>query len=224
MAVGRLKPVARTSFWKKLVLATFTVTGAESVAVAGGVAGPRRQRVRAVRRRARVPGEPVRGRGVLGAGRDAVDEELDACDADVVARVGRHVHDVAHLRAGRGRGDRDGRRGRVAGLAAAHARRHVGLDLRGCERPVVDADVVDAPVELSTRRSARRPMSTSSAESCWAERDRADLRTVVELAVEVDVHRRRSRVVDAGDVVPGVRLQRGRAVADHVGARAVRRA
>ena len=41
IAVGRLKPVARTSFWKRLVLVTLTVTAAESVvlpAVSGACA------------------------------------------------------------------------------------------------------------------------------------------------------------------------------------------
>ena len=42
MLVGRLKPVARTSFWKKFVLATFTVTGADTVVL------PAASRARAV--------------------------------------------------------------------------------------------------------------------------------------------------------------------------------
>ena len=87
MVVGRLKPVARTSFWKKLALVTLTATPRGQGAVPGGVARPGRQRVGAVRRRARVPGETVRSRGVLGAGRDAVDEELDACTPTLSAAL-----------------------------------------------------------------------------------------------------------------------------------------
>ena len=55
MLVGRSKPVARTSFWKGLALATLTVTGAESVGVAGGIASAGGERVRAVGDSARVP-------------------------------------------------------------------------------------------------------------------------------------------------------------------------
>ena len=55
MAVGRLKPVARISFWKELVLATFTVTGADIVVLPLDIARERRQRVGAVGRRRACP-------------------------------------------------------------------------------------------------------------------------------------------------------------------------
>ena len=51
--------------------------------------------------------------------------------------------------------------------------------------------------------------------------DRALQHAVVELAVEVDVQCLRDRVVDAGDIIPGVGLQRRRPVAEHVPAGAV---
>ena len=68
----------------------------------------------------------------------------------------------------------------------------------------------------------RWPMFTFCERVLLRRRDGADERAVVQLAVEVDVHRPRRGVVDAGDVVPGVGLQRRRAVAEHVAARAVR--
>ena len=54
MFVGRSKPVARISFWKELVFATLTVTGARRRRVAGRVARARRERVRRRSRRVRV--------------------------------------------------------------------------------------------------------------------------------------------------------------------------
>ena len=86
MLVGRLKPVARISFWNELVLATLTVTGADERRVARRVAGPRGERVRAVGAAARVPRQRVRRCGVLGATSTAVDVELHAGNADVVGR------------------------------------------------------------------------------------------------------------------------------------------
>ena len=51
--------------------------------------------------------------------------------------------------------------------------------------------------------------------------DGAHQRAVVELAVEVDVQGLRRGVVDPGDVVPGVGLQRRGAVAEHLAAGAL---
>ena len=82
--------------------------------VAGGVPRPSGQRVRAVGEAARVPHGAVGLDRVLGADARAVDEELHAGDADVVARVGRDVDDVAHLGVVRGRDDGHRRRRRVA--------------------------------------------------------------------------------------------------------------
>ena len=113
------------------MLATLTVTGAESVVL------PAASRARAVSvcapfgTVARVPRKRVRARRVLGSGVDAVDEELHAGDADVVGRVGGDVDDVVHLRVGRGRGDRDRRRRRVGRRRRPSGVRHVGLDLGG---------------------------------------------------------------------------------------------
>ena len=81
--------------------------------VAGRVPGPRGDRVRAVADRPGVPAEPVGRACVLRAGRRAVDQESDAGDADVVARVGGHLGDVAHGRVGLWCGDGDRWRIRV---------------------------------------------------------------------------------------------------------------
>ena len=86
MLVGRLNPVARTSFWKQFALATLTVTGTESVAL------PAASRARAVSvcgpfGTVRVSHVKAVGRArVLGPVGAAVDEELHAGDADVVVR------------------------------------------------------------------------------------------------------------------------------------------
>ena len=146
IAVGRSKPVARTSFWKELALATLTVHRRRERRVARRVAGSRRQRVRAVRDRARVPRERVRRGGVLDAGVDAVDEELHAGDADVVARVGRHGDDVAHLGVVRGRGDRHRRR-----LSGRRRRRRPAA----CSCPPGSRPAVSAGCRCGRRRSGR---------------------------------------------------------------------
>ena len=78
------------------MLATLTVTGADVVVLPAASRALRGERVRAVADRPGVPAEPVGRARVLRAGGRAVDEEPDARDADVVARVGGHLDDVAH--------------------------------------------------------------------------------------------------------------------------------
>ena len=80
-------------------------------------------------------------------------------------------------------------------------------------------DIVDAAVELKRPRIPRT-LADLYVECrcllCWG--NRADKLSVVELTVKIDVQGLRRRIVDAGDVVPGVGLQRRQTVADHVSA------
>ena len=223
MLVGRLKPVARISFWKTLRVGDVDRDRRRTVVL------PAASRARAVSvcapfgRGPRVPGEGVGGRACPRC-RVATPStiELHAGDADVVGRCRGDVDDVATCALFGRRRDRDrsGASGRRA--AAPSARVHVGLDLRRGQGAVVDAHVVDAPgeVEAAVRRAGR--CSRSVGESCCVAVTVPTEHAVVELAVEIDVERLRRRVVDARDVVPGVRLQRRRAVAEHLPARAAR--
>ena len=97
MLVGRLKPVARISFWNELALVTFTGTAADSVELPDASA-PARSTCAHRSRPSRVPRQRVRRGGVLDSDVDTVDEELHTSDTDVVVRVRGDVHDVAHLR------------------------------------------------------------------------------------------------------------------------------
>ena len=75
------------------------------------------------------------------------------------------VHDGAHLRVARRRADRNARRCGVTG-ASGDRGVHVGLDLGRCQCPVVDADVVDAAVEVEGVPVGRWPMLTLAVEFC----------------------------------------------------------
>ena len=76
MLVGRLRPVARISFWNELEFATFTGTGAESVELPAASRARAVKRVRTVRDRTGVPRQRVRRSGILDSGVDTVDEKL----------------------------------------------------------------------------------------------------------------------------------------------------
>src|SRR5439155_1600349 len=79
-------------------------------AVAGGIARHRGQRVRAVARSGRVPGDRV-GRGrVFHAEVGAIEQELHADDSDVVGGVGCHAGGAAHSGSRDRRGDANRRR------------------------------------------------------------------------------------------------------------------
>ena len=221
MLVGRFRPVARISFWNELAFATFTGTASRERRVARRIARTRGQRVRTVRDRTGVPRQRVRRSGILDSGVDTVDEKLHSGDTDVVTRVCGHIHDVRHLGVARGRGDRNRRRCRVAG-AAGDGGVHVRLDLGGCQCPVVDAGVVDATVEVEVAETRAAADVDVGRRVLLGRGDRAEQRAVVELAVQIHVQLGRRRVVDPRDVVPGVRLQRGRPIPEHVAARAVR--
>ncbi len=85
--------------------------------------------------------DPVRrARGEAG---DRAPMDVVAGDADVVRRGSPGERDLAETARG-GQGPRRTGRNRVG---IADRGRHVGLDLGGAERPVVDADLVDQPVE-----------------------------------------------------------------------------
>src|SRR5207302_515198 len=73
-------------------------------------AGAGGQGVGSVRGRGRVPGHSIRRARVFGAEGCAVEEELDAGDADVVRGGGRHRHRARDRRPVGGRRDTDGRR------------------------------------------------------------------------------------------------------------------
>ena len=92
----------------------------------------------------------------------------------------------------------------------------------GCQCPVVDADVVDATVEVEAVGTRAAADVDVGRRVLLGRGDRAEQRAVVELAVQIHVQLGRRRVVDPGDVVPGVGLQRGRPIPEHVAARAVR--
>ena len=74
------------------------------------------------------------------------------------------------------------------------------------------------PLKSNPAPPGRCPMLTFCGEFCCEAVTVPTRLAVVELAVEVDVHRAGRRVVHAGDVVPGVRLHRRRPVAEHVAA------
>src|SRR6266481_3381647 len=83
-------------------------------------------------------------------------------------------------------------------------------------------DIVDATVELIYSRSPRTLADLYVECRCLlCCGNRADKLSVVELTVKIDVQGLRRRIVDAGDVIPGVGLQRRRTVADHISAGAV---
>src|SRR6516164_461710 len=77
-------------------------------------------------------------------------------------------------------------------------------------------DIVDATIELICswipRTLADLDVECRSLLCCG---NRADKLSVVELTVQIDVQGLRCRIVDAGDVIPGVGLQRRRTVAGH---------
>ena len=70
--------------------------------VARRIARTRRQRVRTVRDRTRIPRQRVRRSGIFDSGVDTVHKELHTGDTDVVTRFCGDIHDVRHLRVGRG--------------------------------------------------------------------------------------------------------------------------
>src|SRR6266550_2833642 len=77
-------------------------------------------------------------------------------------------------------------------------------------------DIVDATVELIYPRRPRT-LADLYVECrfllCCG--NRAEKLSVVELTVKIDVQGLRRRIVDAGNVIPGVGLQRRRTVAEH---------
>src|SRR5947199_9879052 len=77
-------------------------------------------------------------------------------------------------------------------------------------------DIVDASVELIYSRIPRTLADLDVECLCLlCCGNRAEKLSVVELTVKIDVQGLRRRIVDAGDVVPGVGLQRRRTVAEH---------
>src|SRR5439155_12564330 len=118
-------------------------------AVAGGIARHRGQRVRAVARSGRVPGDRV-GRGrVFHTEVGAIEQELHADASDVVGGVGCHAGGAADGGPRDRRGDADGRRhgvvehrdgdrgggGAVAGGIARHRGQRVRAVARGGGAP-----------------------------------------------------------------------------------------
>src|SRR5206468_1899313 len=94
-------------------------------AVAGRVVGLHAQRVGAGGKGRRVEPEAP-GRGGQRALERAVDGELDLRHADVVGGARLHLDDAGDGAPARGRGDRDGRRGRVRRRRPGHAHRGGG--------------------------------------------------------------------------------------------------
>ena len=128
MLVGRLRPVARISFWNELEFATFTGTGAESVEL------PAASRARAVNVCA--PFETVRvshasAYGGAASSTPALTPSTRNCTpATPMSSLASAVTFTMsrHLRVARGRGDRNRRGCRVAG-ASGDGGVHVRLDL-----------------------------------------------------------------------------------------------
>ncbi len=111
--------------------------------VARGITRARRQCVRGVGRRARVPGCGVGAGRDLGPERRPVEQELHARHTRSVGGGCGHSRRVGDGGAARRARDRDRRRRRIDDRR--NRRRHVRLDFRRRERAPVQAHLVDAP-------------------------------------------------------------------------------
>ena len=189
--------------------------------IASRVAGASRNRMRAIRCRRRVPGNAIGRRGVLGAQQIAVQQKLHAGHANVVGGVGRNADRARDDRRG-WRREGDGRCGRIGPRSRARQRRyHVRLDLVWRERMIGNADIINAADEFVPRHPRAPPDGDVGCRVLLGGSDRAHQRAVVELSVEIDIQGPRRGIVYAGDVVPGVGLQRRRPEAEHLSTGAV---
>src|SRR5438093_165940 len=134
--------------------------------VAGRVAGDGGEDVRAGGGGAGVPAERVGACGVFAAEVDAVELELDAGDAVVVAGAGADGGAAADGRAVGGSGDRDARRRAVAGAAAGgqrRLRRNVAGGVERLDRELV-AGVAGEAAEGVGGRGRRADLAAAAVE------------------------------------------------------------
>ena len=150
------------------------------------------------------------GRREVCATRALATLDLIAGDSHVVGR-GRPAH-VDLARRGGGRGEVGGRGGWLRVRSRGDRRVHVSLDLGLAQCAVVQADLVDDPLEVVAARASADD-DVLAGVVVLARRDGAAKHTIVEDAVHVNVERGRGGVEHPGHVVPGVELPHRVAVA-----------